>query len=228
ANMVASSVLGREAVQAGVRHFVFVSTIAVMGLPNNDQPLTPEMKPAPVSAYGQSKWAAEQALVNLMRNSGTRLTVIRPPLVYGPNPKGNLKQLIRLINSGLPMPWASVRNQRSMIGLSNLVHLLNHVCNLGNVEMPEPQTLMPADVCWSTPDLIRIIAKAMKRPARLFSMPQPVLNLSVRLPVIGSRCDTLLSSLVQQDQHLKEQLGWTPPETPASEIARMVGSVTVS
>ncbi len=165
-NTIASERLARAAVKAGVRRFIFLSTAKVMGEMSN-YPLTADDPVDPQDPYAQSKWEAEQAITAA---AGTmEVVVLRPPLVYGPNVKGNFLRLMRTIDAGLPLPLGSIKNRRSLLFVGNLCEAI-----LGALKAP-PGVYLPTDgKDLSTADLIRHLAKAMDRPARLISI-SPIL-----------------------------------------------------
>ena len=136
--------------------------------------------PRPDDLYGRTKLAIEHALVAAAQQSGLDLVILRPPLVYGPGAKGNLRALIRLVASGLPLPFAGIDNRRSLIFLGNLVDLVAIACLHpaagGRVLLARDG----ADL--STPELIRALAAGFQRPARLFSVPRSRLRHTFRPP----------------------------------------------
>lgn len=176
--------------------------------------------PAPEDAYGTSKWEAEQALWDISARTGLEVVVVRPPLVYGPGVKGNLARLLKLVRSGLPLPLGAVQNKRSLIGLNNLVDLLircvDHPAAAG-------RTFLVADgEDLSTPDLLRHMAAAMGRSARLVPVPVPLLRLAGSALGKRAEIDRLVGSLQIDSSHTRRVLGWTPPVSVEEGIRRMV------
>ena len=113
------------AVRAGVPRFVFVSSIGVLGNSSGDRRFNEHDAPSPKREhYAVSKWETEQALHSLARNSSLRIAVVRPPVVYGPHAKGNFLRLLRLVASGVPLPFGAIHNCRSLIGVHNLCDFL--------------------------------------------------------------------------------------------------------
>ena len=170
-NVEGTANLARQAAAAGVRRFVYLSSIKVNGegtLPG--RPFTAEDAPAPEDAYGISKAEAETELRRIAQETGMEVTIIRPPLIYGPGVKGNFSSLINWVRRGLPLPLGNVtHNRRSLVGLDNLVDLI-WVC----VEHPKAanQTFLISDEeDLSTTELLRKIGKALSRPARLLWVP---------------------------------------------------------
>ena len=220
-NVDGSHRLAEQAAAAGVRRLVYLSSIKVNGeKTTHGAPFLFSDTPAPEDAYAISKWEAEQALWEISAKTGLEVVVVRPPLVYGPGVKGNLARLLKLVRSGLPLPLGALQNKRSLIGLDNLVDLL-----IRCVEHPAAagQTFLVSDgEDLSTPDLIRQIAEAMGRPARLFSVPVSLLRLACGAPGKRAEIDRLVGSLQIDSSHTQRVLGWTPPVSIEEGIRRMV------
>ncbi len=209
-NVKGTSNLARQAAAAGVRRFVFISSIKVNGegtLPG--RPFTADDAPAPEDAYGISKAEAETELRRIAQETGMEVTIIRPPLIYGPCVKGNFSSLINWVRRGLPLPLGGVtHNRRSLVGLDNLVDLI-WIC----VEHPKAanQTFLISDgEDLSTTELLRKIGKALNRPARLLWVPAGLIALMASLlgkKVISQR---LLHSLQVDISKTCELLDWMP------------------
>ncbi len=201
--------LANAAVQTGVKRLVFVSTAHVSGLESHEGALTENDPPAPHTAYAQSKWEAEQALWEVCRGSGLEGVVLRPPLVYGPNVKGNLLRLLRVVERGWPLPFGSLRNRRSMIGLGNLVDV---IARCVTHPAAAQQTFMVADgEDLSTPELIRLLAAGLGRPARLLRFPPGLLLATARLLGKQETLRRLCGSLQLDCRKLRERLEWRAP-----------------
>jgi nucleoside-diphosphate-sugar epimerase len=202
--------LANCAAQAGVKRFVFLSSIGVNGN-QSVAPFNESSVPNPVEPYAVSKWEAEEGLKNIADTTGMELVIVRPPLVYGANCPGNFLALLGLIYSGLPLPLCTINNKRSFIGIDNLADFLA-LC----VEKPGAanKTFLIADnEAISTPNLIRMLATAMHKPALLFPMPYPVLHAAAALigkaPVLDKLCGTL-----QIDASLASKaLNWQQPKS---------------
>ena len=222
ANVDATMRLARLAVAAGVRRFVLVSSIKVNGEGTPfDRPYDEHSQPSPKDPCGLSKWEAEQALRTLAVETGLELVVIRPTLVYGPGAKGNLAMLMALLRKGLPLPLASIRNRRSMVGLTNLCHLL--CCSATHPDAPG-HCFLAADLHESTPGLIRMLARAGAGPARLLPFPVSLLVLLARLLRREAWAERLCGSLVVVPDLAKRVLGWSPVLSPEAEMGRMVAA----
>lgn len=208
-NVAGTQRLAEQAAELGVRRLVFLSSIKV----NGEQaalgaPFLFSDAPAPEDPYGVSKWKAEQALWAVFAQTGLEVVVVRTSLVYGPGVKGNLLRLLGWVGRGVPLPLGAVHNQRSLMGLSNLVDLL-----LRCVEHPAAagQTFLASDGDdLSTPQLIRLMAKGMNRPARLISVPVKLLQAGGSLLGKRGEINRLVGSLQVDSGHTQAQLGWTP------------------
>jgi nucleoside-diphosphate-sugar epimerase len=213
ANVLGTERLARACAEAGVRRLVFVSSIKVNGDTTTGRPLTESTPPAPSDPYSVSKSEGERALREVARATGLEGVVVRPCLVYGPGVKGNLARLLGAIHRGLPLPFGSIRNHRSLVGVENLCDLLErcavHPRAAGETFLASDGT----DV--STPELVRALASGMGRPARLVSVPRPVLGFGAGL--IGARAawERVCGSLQVDSAKARAVLGWTPD--PATE-----------
>jgi nucleoside-diphosphate-sugar epimerase len=219
-NVDATMRLARAAADAGVRRFVFVSSIHVNGTETCGTPFTEADEPAPLEAYGQSKLEAERSLVELCKQRGMEWVIVRPPLVYGPGVKGNFQRLLRLAEAGVPLPLGRIHNRRSLIGVENLASLLilcaTHPAAAGQTFLAaEPQP-------HSTADLIAALAHALGRPNRVFGFPVGLLRACTT--VLGRQADfeKLCGSLEVSSLKAQRVLGWTPRLTFAEQIARTV------
>lgn len=222
ANTEYSESVATRAVQAGVRHLVYVSSVAAVADQTTDKPVTPDSKPAPQTAYGKSKLAAEQVIRHIVDPTPTTWTIVRPPLVYGPNPKGNLKPLLWLSRLPVPLPFRAIDNKRSMVSLKNLTDLLVHC---GRNDFPGfNRVLMPADICVSTPALVSAMRTANGCSPRLFAVPDPFFDLIAQIPGLGRRAQVLRSSLWVDDPWLDQYPGWQNRHSAQEQISAMVTS----
>ena len=214
--------LARQAALAGVKRFIFLSSIKVNG--ESTQPGSPYGATdlaAPEDAYGISKSEAEAGLRHLSFETGMEVVIIRSPLVYGPGVKGNFSSLLRWVACGLPLPLGSVTtNRRSLVGLDNLVDLI-----LTCVDHPKAanQTLLVSDgEDLSTADLLRRIGKSLNRPARLIPVPVSILNIVSRLLGKSSIAQRLLGSLQVDISKTCTLLNWKPPVSVDEGLRRAV------
>ena len=221
-NTSATLNLARQAAHSGVRRFVFLSSIKVNGEATLTQAYRETDVPNPQDAYAVSKWEAEQGLHALAMETGMEVVILRPPLVYGPGVKANFLRLLRWVEKGVPLPLASVDNRRSMIYLGNLVDALRlcaqHPAAAG-------QTYLVSDgEDVSTAVLIRALAAAMGRPARLWPCPEAVLRGVAALAGKAAEADRLLGSLQIDSSTIRRDLGWAPPCTFRDGIQATVDS----
>lgn len=208
--------LAEQARKSGVARFLFVSSIKVNGEATPlDRPFRADDPPAPADPYGLAKAEAEEGL----RALGLSLTVIRPPLVHGPGAKGNLAALMRVVVKGLPLPLGRVDNRRSLVGVDNLAECLAFL-----LERRAEGTFLVKDFeDVSTPQLIRLAARGLGRPARLLPVPPALLRLGGAVLGRAVAIDRLLGSLVVDDSPLRA-LGWAPPVTLTDGLARMAAA----
>ena len=210
ANVVASECLARSAFAAGVKRFVYVSSIKVHGEQTNDGDRFRESDtPMPEDPYGISKWEAEQMLHRVAMETGLEIVIVRPPLVYGPNAKGNFAQMLKVLTTGVPLPLASVRNTRSLIYIGNLVDALI-VC--AHHPLAAGKTYLVSDgEDVSTPDLLRKLGTAMTRTVRLLPCPIILLKLAGRIVGKSEQIGRITNSLCIDGTKIYRDLNWSPP-----------------
>lgn len=210
-NVEGTANLAREAAAAGVRRFVFLSSIKVNGeFTHEGRPFTADDAPAPEDPYGASKYEAEQALRQIAANTGMEVVIIRPPLVYGPGVKANFESMMRWLARGVPLPLAALtQNSRSLVVLDNLVDLIR-TC-LSHPAAANQTFLVSDGEDVSTADLLRRLGAAMGQPARLVYLPLAILKLgalAMNKPGIYQR---LCGSLQLDIGKTRRLLGWRPP-----------------
>ena len=218
-NAAGTECLARAAAAEGVKRFVLMSTVKVMGEETRDAPFCETDTPAPEDAYGASKLAAEQALLAIAGESGLQPVILRPPLVYGPGAKGNVLSLLKLCRLAAPLPLAAIDNRRSLIFVGNLVDAVI-VC----LENPAAsgQTFFVRDgEDLSTPDLIRRVGHALNRPVRLFPVPPALLRMVGRMTGKSRTIQRLRGSLQVNDDKIRRQLTWTPPFNVVKGLDKM-------
>lgn len=212
--------LARQSAAAGVKRFIYLSSIKVNGESSHTAVFTEQSPPQPRDAYAISKFRAEQALVEIGRETGLEIVIIRPPLVYGPGVKANFLRLLHLVNRGLPLPLASVHNRRSLVSIENLV---DFICSCLQHPTAAGQTfLVSDDNDLSTPALLQCMAEAMSRPLRLFPCPAAVLRLIASLVGRAAEIDRLCGSLRVDIGKAREVLSWQPPFTVSHGINQTV------
>lgn len=226
-NVAGTLRLARQAVKAGVRRFVFVSSIKVNGEQTTEGvPFTAEQLPAPEDAYGISKLEAEQALQALAEETGMEVVIIRPPIVYGPGVKGNFATMIKLVHKGLPLPLGAVHNKRSLVALDNLVDLI-----ITCIDHPGAanQVFLAGDgKDLSTTELLRGIGNAMGKPARLIPVPPGLLMFGAGLLGKKDVAQRVLGSLQVDISNARNLLGWEPPLSVEEGLRRCFDSENVS
>jgi len=219
-NVEATERLARAAVATGVRRFVLISTVGVHGN-RSMHPLSENDALAPIGPYAESKLRAERVLWKIAERSSLQVVVLRPTLTYGPDCPGNMARLARLIARALPLPLASFDARRSLMGIDNLVTLIEaallHPAAAG-------ETFLAADgqdVCLT--DIIRHLAAGLGVPARLYRFPPAALSLAARLAGLGAAFDKLTSSLTVDISKVQRLLGWSarvPLEVGLRETGR--------
>lgn len=207
-NVEATQHLAHQAALAGVRRFIFLSSIKVNGEVTTESAFTEDYPPQPQDAYGITKFEAEKALTRIGTETAMEIVVLRPPLVYGPGVKGNFLRLLQWVKRGLPLPLASVDNRRSMIYVGNLADVLVACIDASAAAGKTYLVSDGEDV--STRTLISKLAIAMGRSPRLLPCPVALLNLAGT--VIGKRAITmrLTGSLLVNSSLLRRELGWQP------------------
>lgn len=209
-NTFGTLTLAKQAENAGIQRFIFISSIGVNG-PHSDDPFSESDTPRPVDPYAISKFEAENGLWELAKKSSMEIVIIRPTLIYGPGSIGNFAVLLKYIQSGLPMPMGGISNKRTFLGIDNLVDLI-----MTCIDHPAAanQLYLAGDLeIISTYELIRCLSSLMNRPVRLFTLP---INLTKTLAqLVGKRkqFDKLTGNLWITPTKTKEQLGWSPPHT---------------
>jgi nucleoside-diphosphate-sugar epimerase len=215
--------LASQALRAGVRRFVYISSIKVNGertLPT--QPFRDGDTPAPEGAYGISKFEAEQGLITLAKNSGMELVIIRPPLVYGPGVKGNFSSLISWVRHGIPLPLGAVQNKRSMIAIDNLVDFIAKCADPELTPRAANEVFLISDgEDVSTTELLRKVANAYEVSTCLLPVSVSVMQAVAQL--LGKRLalDRLLGSLVVDSTKARELLGWSPVVSMDEQLRKM-------
>jgi len=219
-NAEGTSLLARMAADAGVKRFIFLSTVKVNGEGTEKHQFTERDTPNPHDDYSTSKWEAEQALHNISDSVGLEVVILRPPLVYGPGVKANFLRLLDMVNKNTPLPLSLVNNKRSMIYIGNLVDAIVRC-----IEHPviANQTFLVNDgQDVSTPELIRMIARAMGKKARLFPCPVSLLKMIGKVAGKSAEIERLVNSLQIDSTKIRRTLNWIPPFTVEEGILETV------
>jgi len=213
--------LAKQAAQAGVKRFVFISSIKVNG--EGTQPgqiYTPDDIVTTDDPYGLSKWEAEQGLFELSASTGMEVVVIRPPLIYGPGVKANFQKMLAWVNRGVPLPLGAVQNRRSLVALENLLDfivLCTHHPKAAN------QIFLISDAeDVSTTDLLQRVGKALGKAARLIPVPVSVMRFSAGLLGKQAVADRLFGSLQVDSSKASDLLGWKPVVTMDEQLKKML------
>ena len=207
-NVDATLNLAKQAIQAGVRRFIFVSTVKVNGEETPQRPYTVFDQPAPLDPYGKSKLEAELALQALANESGLELVIIRSPLVYGPHVRANFFKLMQITQMGLPLPFGGVNNRRSLVALDNLVDLL--ITCIYHPQAVNQIFLISDDDDVSLSKLLQLIAQAMNKKIWLLPAPIKLLQLIGILTGKSAVINRLFGSLQVDINHTKQTLNWQP------------------
>jgi nucleoside-diphosphate-sugar epimerase len=208
-NTVATLNLAQQAAKAGVRRFLFLSSIKVNGEETHpSKPFTADDVPSPLDYYGVSKWEAEQGLRQIEAQTGMEVVIIRPPLVYGPGVKANFAAMMRWVACGIPLPFGAIRNSRSLVALDNLVDLL--VISLTHPSAAGQTFLVSDGEDVSTTELLHRTAQIMGKKA--FLLPVPHYALDWGATILGKRAMArrLCGSLQVDINKTRHLLGWTP------------------
>lgn len=217
-NVAATAELAQACVTAGVRRFIYLSSIKVLGEVSGDHPFSDASVPAPMGPYAGSKWQAEQSLQRIARGTALEIVTIRPPLVYGPGVKGNFLRLLQWVDQGMPLPFGACEARRSLLALDNLVDLLLR-CTADPGVLAG--TFLAADArSVSTPELVQCLAHALERPSRLVPIPLPLLRAGLRW-MRQDRVFTRLCTALECDSGgIRARLNWTPPLTVEVALAK--------
>lgn len=202
--------LAKQAAETGIKRFIFLSSIKVNGertqafksFKYNDISL-------PEDAYGISKWEAEQVLLEISKQTGLEVVIIRPPLVYGEGVKGNFLRLLDIVYKQIPLPFARINNLRSFIALDNLIDLV--ICCIDHPKAGGKTFLVSDDEDLSTPNLIKKLSKFMNKTPRLFPIPETIIKFMASILGKSLEAKRLIGSLRVDNSYTREILGWSPP-----------------
>lgn len=210
--------LAAQAAKAGVKRFIFISSVKVNGERSDNRIFRHDDQPAPEDAYSQSKAEAEAGLQKLAKETGIEIVIIRPPLVYGPGVKANFASLQKLAQRNLPLPLGAIHNKRSMVALDNLTDLIiTCISHPAAVD----QILMVSDGRdLSTTELLIMLTQAAGKKPRLLPVPQKYLIAFATLMGKKTIADRLCGSLQVDLSHTSALLGWVPPLSVEEGIKR--------
>ncbi|RYY74745.1 MAG: NAD-dependent epimerase/dehydratase family protein [Gammaproteobacteria bacterium] len=194
---------------AKITQFIYLSSVKVLG--NKTQPGHPFRvydTPAPEDDYGRSKWECEKLLIANLSNTSTAYTIIRPPLVWGVNVKGNLKTLIKLINKGIPLPFGSIHNRRDVVSLTNLTHFIKHT--MLNPKSFNDTFLISDGKSLSTPEIIYLLQKLSTKKARIIRCPRLLFSIAKLIPSLKARIESFSDNLEVDISSTSKKLEWMP------------------
>ena len=224
ANVEDTKALARVAAEAGVKRFVYLSSIKVNGeYTQPGCPFQPDDTPAPETAYGQSKMEAEAAIRAIGRETGMEIVIVRSVLVYGPGVKGNFRSLLNLVRRGVPLPLASVDNRRSLVALDNIADLL--VTCLDHPDAANQTFLVSDGFDLSTPGLLRRLSAAQGSRPRLFPFPVTALKWIGALIRRKGVVERLTGSLQIDMAKTRHVLDWAPPVSVDEQVSAAVRSI---
>lgn len=209
-NVLGTSNLARQAAEAGVRRFIFISSIKVNGeqtIPGH--PYSADDIPFPTDPYGISKYEAEQGLLHLARETGMDVVIIRPVLVYGPGVKANFLAMMRWLRRGVPLPFGAIHNKRSLVALDNVVDLI--MTCLYHPAAANQTFLISDGEDLSTTELLRRLALSLGKKTFLIPISQRMLEIVATLLCQKKLSQRLFSSLQVDISKTKKLLKWTPP-----------------
>jgi nucleoside-diphosphate-sugar epimerase len=214
--------LAVAAAAAGIRRFIYLSSVKVNGSSTTDRPFRMDDETHPDGPYGHSKWLGEKYLAEASVRSRMEPVILRPPLVYGPGVKANFLALLKWVDGGRPLPFGAVRNRRSLVSIWNLTDLILTILRhpgsaAGTWMVSDGEDL-------STPALIELIATAMRRRARLLPIPTGVLRALGSLAGFGGAVERLCGSLAVDMSGTCNAFGWSPPVSVQEGICRTVSA----
>jgi UDP-glucose 4-epimerase len=209
-NVAGTQHLAEQAAALGVQRLIYLSSVKVNGEQTPlGQPFTAQDTPNPQDPYGISKTEAEIQLRHIAQTTGLEVVIIRPPLVYGPGVKANFLSLMHWLDKGYPLPLGAIHNRRSLVALPNLVDLIT-TC-LTHPAAANQTFLVSDNEDLSTTDLIKRLAKALDKPARLLPIPMPLLQSAAQIIGKPDLAQRLCGSLQVDISKTQSLLDWSPP-----------------
>ena len=219
-NTIGTINLAKQAAQAGVKRFIFISSIKVNGEhTNRNKPFSAEDKPSPEDPYGLSKAEAEEQLKKLSKETGMAVVIIRPPLVYGPGVKANFAIMMRLAATGIPLPFGGIKeNRRSLVSVYNLVDLIFSCISHPNAA--NQTFLVSDDEDLSTAKMLKKLSVALGKSSKMLSLPVKLFDVLGKITGNSAIVDRLCGSLQVDISKTKELLDWQPPFSVKEGFAR--------
>lgn len=222
-NTEATLALAWLAANAGVKRFVFVSSIKVNGETTQEgSAFTEDVVVVPTDPYGLSKYEAEQGLLTIGEQTGMEVVIIRPPLIYGPGVKGNFANMIKWVKKGIPLPLGAVHNKRSLVAVDNLVDFIALCADRERSPNAANQVFLMADSDdVSTTTLLQKVAHAQGLSPRLVPIPVGLMRLVARLLGKNDVIERLFCNLQIDSSKAQELLGWQPITTMDQQLQKM-------
>jgi nucleoside-diphosphate-sugar epimerase len=218
ANAMGTERLAKACVAAGVRRFIYLSSVKVNGEATTDRPFSRLDRPTPADPYAVSKWEGETRLEAVAASSPMDTAIVRSPLVYGPRVRANFLRLMGWVDGRMPLPFGAVKNSRSLVSVWNLCSLIERLLRDA---IPKDSVFMVSDGAdLSTPELIRKLGVALRRPARLLPVPVTVLRALGALSGRRAEVERLCGSLTVDISSTCSDLGWRPPVSVDDGLAR--------
>lgn len=211
--------LARQAADAGIQRFIFMSSVKVNGEFTEKIPFLPEDNFIPTDPYGLSKYEAEQGLLALAKETGMEVVIIRPTLVYGLGVKGNFASLLKWIKRSVPLPLGFISNKRSLIAVDNLISFIVHCIH--HPKAASEIFLISDGEDISTPELLRKVATSLDRKALLLPVPVSLMTVAAGLLGKGDVVRRLCASLQVDSSKARTLLGWEPITTMHQQLKKM-------
>lgn len=200
--------LAKAASQQGIR-LIYLSTVKAMCGTHAKQILSEHSPTQPTSLYGQLKLTAEQAILKAAKANGQNAVILRFPITFGVQPKGNMEMLLRLADTPIPLPFRACDNRRSLISATSLIDAIMHTVK---TEYQGRNLFLVQDGALSTPQIIRLMRRGLNRPSRLFKLPGGIFSISEKTPFFGPKIKRLTRSLELDDTHFRQTYNWQPKE----------------
>jgi UDP-glucose 4-epimerase len=211
--------LAQQAAEAGVKRFIFISSIKVNGESTKlGVPFRPDDTPDLEDPYGLSKYEAEVGLRKIAKNTGMEVVIIRPPLVYGPNVKANFASMMKWINKGVPLPFGAIYNKRSLVALDNLVSFIIHC--IDHPKAANEVFLISDGEDVSTTQLLQKVARVLGKKPSLIPVPVSWMMFAARLVSKGDVATRLFGSLQVDSTKARDLLGWKPVITMDEQLKK--------
>jgi nucleoside-diphosphate-sugar epimerase len=222
-NCATTEKLALHAIAHGVRRFIFISSMNVIAEGGAKGLLSESTPERPVSHYGASKLAAEQALKRL--SNQIEIVTIRPPLVYGPGVSGNFRRMMAIVQRGLPLPLGGIKNRRHFIGTDNLADVIR--TSIDHPGARNATFVVSDERAASTPELLHMIADAMGKRIWLIPVPHTLLHRSLRLAGLSKLAEQLFYDIEVDSSNARRRLGWHPPFLMQDQVRKMVDAYLI-